>query len=183
MSDTQEASPTLNECVQEVEGVFPSDASLQDAIGRLTRAGFDRAALSLPAANPHPSNATPSAGAADPTTEDDQRQTRTLGSSMAATAAAFIGAGVTVATGGAALAAVAVAAGAGVAAGGAFSAAHMAAEGVAQDERDNAAAAGQLVLAATAKDPDAVLKATMAMQAAGASRVITVTRDGGALRA
>jgi len=76
-----------------------------------------------------------------------------------------------------------VAAGAGVAAGGAFSAAHMAAEGVAQDERDNAAAAGQLVLAATAKDPDAVLKATMAMQAAGASRVITVTRDGGALRA
>ena len=98
--ENQPESPTLPASVQEVQGVFPSDAALQDAIGRLTRAGFDRAALSLPAPNPTADEATPTQGADDPTTEDDIRQTRTMQTSMAATAAAFIGAGVTVATGG-----------------------------------------------------------------------------------
>jgi hypothetical protein len=177
----QSESPILNDSIQEVQGIFPTNAALQDAIGRLTRAGFDRAALSLPAANPAPSDATPAAGAENPVTEDDQQQLRTMRSSMAATAAAFVGAGVTVATGGAALAAGAVAAGLGLAAGGAVSAAHFGADTAAGEERDRAGAAGELVLAATAHDPDAVLKATMAMQEAGATRVATVTRHGGAL--
>jgi hypothetical protein len=170
--DNQEQAPTLNESIQEVQGIFPSDAALQDAVGRLTRAGFDRAAISLPAANP------PAAEAENPVTEDDTRQARTLGSSMAATAGAMVGAGVVVATGGAAVAAVAAAAGLGLVAGGA---AHTAAPTVQDDARDAAAAAGELVLSATAHDPDAVLKATAAMQAAGATRVATVSRTGGAL--
>ena len=176
--DNQEQAPTLNESIQEVQGIFPSDAALQDAVGRLTRAGFDRAAISLPAANPRAADATPSAGAENPVTEDDTRQARTLGSSMAATAGAMVGAGVAVATGGAAVAAVAAAAGLGLVAGGA---AHTAAPTVQNDARDAAAEAGQLVLSATAHDPDAVLKATAAMQAAGATRVATVSRTGGAL--
>jgi hypothetical protein len=176
-----QSSPTLNESVQEVQGIFPSDAALQDAVGRLTRSGFDRAAISLPAANPAAADATPTEGAADPHTEDDTRQSRTLQSSMAATAAAMLGAGVTVATGGAALVAAAAAAGMGVAAGGAVSAAHTAMEASQTHSRDSAAAAGQLVLAVAANDPDAAMKATMAMQAAGATQVSTVTRTGGAL--
>ncbi len=178
---TNQSSPTLNESIQEVQGIFPSDAALQDAVGRLTRSGFDRAAISLPAANPEASDATPTAGAQDPNTEDDTRQSRTLQSSMAATVAAMAGAGVTVATGGAALVAAAAAAGLGIAAGGAVSAAHSAMDASQSQGRDDAAAAGQLVLSVSANDPDAVMKATMAMQAAGATRVSTVTRTGGAL--
>ncbi len=177
----QTASPTLNDSIQEVQGIFPSNAALQDAVGRLTRAGFDRAAISLPAANPQASDATPTAGAENPYTEDDTRQTRTLQSSMAATAGAFLAAGVTVATGGAALVAAAAAAGAGLAAGGAVEAARAVSDNAQSNARDAAAASGQLVLSATAHDPDAVMKATMAMQAAGASRVETVTRTGGTL--
>ena len=178
---THLSSPTLSEAIQEVQGIFPSNAALQDAVGRLTRSGFDRAAISLPDASPDADDATPSAGAQNPDTEDDTRQSRTLQSSMAATAAGMVGAGVTIATGGAALVAVAAAAGLGIAAGGAVSAAHSAMDDNQGRERDAAAAAGQLVLSATANDPDAVMKATMAMQAAGATQVRTVTRTGGAL--
>ena len=181
MTSTNDFSPTLRETIQEVQGIFSTDAALKDAVGRLSRAGFDRASLSLPAANPHPSQATPSAGAEDPTTEDDQQQVRTLRSSMAATAAAMLGAGVTVATGGAALVAGAVAVGAAAAAGGTVAAAHVVADEAANSKRDAQGRAGQLVLSATAHDADAVLKATMAMQEAGATRVATVTRDGGGL--
>ncbi len=179
--DNQAESPTLAATIQEVQGIFPSNAALQDAVGRLTRVGFDRAALSLPAPNPNAAEATPSQGADDPNTNDDLQQTRTMQTSMAATAAAFLGAGVTVATGGAALVAAAAAAGLGAAAGGAVSAAHFAANNAYDEKRDAAAAAGELVLSAAANDSDAVMKATMEMQAAGATRVVTVTRQGGAI--
>ena len=178
-TDTNSKSPTLGEAIQEVQGVFPSNAALEDAIGRLTRSGFDRAAISLPIPSPGPAQTTPSAGAEDPNTEDDKRQTRTLQSSMAATAGAFLGAGVTIATGGLALPAVAAAAGMGLAAGGAVQAARAVSDSAQENQRNAAAASGQLVLSATAHDPDAVMKATMAMQAAGATRVQTVTRTGG----
>ncbi len=177
--NNQAESPTIAATIQEVQGIFPSNAALQDAVGRLTRVGFDRAALSLPAPSPNAADATPTQGADDPTTNDDMQQTRTMQTSMAATAAAFIGAGVTAATGGAALVAVAAAAGLGLATGGAVSAVHFAANNAYDEKRDASAAAGELVLSATAHDPDAVMKATMEMQAAGATRVVTVTRDGG----
>ena len=50
IDQTNLSSPTLNESIQEVQGVFPSDAALQDAVGRLTRSGFDRAAKASRAA-------------------------------------------------------------------------------------------------------------------------------------
>jgi hypothetical protein len=177
----QNASPTINDAIQEVQGVFPNDAALQDAIGRLTRLGFDRAALSLPAANPLAHDATPAMGAENPNTEDDVRQSRTLHSSMAASVGAMAGAAVTVATGGAALAAAAIALGAGAAAGGAMEAAHGVADAAQRESRSRAAAAGELVLAATAHDAEAVMKATDAMQLAGALRIATVRREGGAI--
>src|SRR5579862_3692060 len=49
LADTATPGPPLPEAVQEVRGFFPSDAALQDAIGRLSMAGFDRADISLPA--------------------------------------------------------------------------------------------------------------------------------------
>lgn len=175
MPNAEHAAP-LEKSVQEVQGVFPNDAALQDAIGRLTRLGFDRAGLSLPAANPAPYDATPESGAEDPNTEDDSRQARTLHSSMAASVGAMIGAGVTVATGGAALLAGAAALGVGAVAGGATAVAQTAGTNAVSRSHDESAAQGQLVLSALAPDADAVAKARVAMQQAGASRVETVTR-------
>jgi hypothetical protein len=174
-------SPRINDTIQEVQGIFPNDAALQDAIGRLTRAGFDRAALSLPTASPAYEDATPSFGAENPTTEDDMRQTRTLQSSMAATVGAMVGAGVTVATGGAAALAAAAALGLGAVAGGGVAAAHMAVDSSQSQDRDDAAANGALVLSATAHDADTVRKAQLGMQEAGALRVETVQRTAGAI--
>jgi hypothetical protein len=171
----------ISETIQEVRGVFPSDAALQDAIGRLTRLGFDRASLSLPAANPAPQDATPSGGAENPNTEDDSRQARTLHSSMAATVGAMVGAGVTVATGGAAAVAAAAALGLGAAAGGAVSAGHTALDTMQSENRDAAAASGQLVLSALAPDANAVAKARAAMHEAGATQVESVQRQAGSI--
>jgi hypothetical protein len=171
--------PTINNTIQEVQGVFPSDAALQDAIGRLTRAGFDRAAISLPSTHPAPEDATPTAGARNPNTEDDTRQSRTLQSSMAASVGAMVGAGVTVATGGAAAVAAVAALALGAASGGAVSATHLAVDAAQSHDRSQAAAAGELVLSATAHDAETVVKARMAMQDAGALHIKEVHRTGG----
>ena len=179
-SDTK-TGPSINDTIQEVQGIFPNDAALQDAIGRLTRAGFDRASLSLPTANPSYADATPSAGAQNPTTEDDMRQTRTLQSSMAATIGAMVGAGATIATGGAAALAGAAALGLAAAAGGGVAAAHMAVDSAQSQDRDAAAAKGALVLSATAHHEEDVQKAHLSMQEAGALRVETVQRTAGAI--
>ena len=177
-SPSGKPGPVINNAIDEVQGIFPSDAALQDAVGRLTRAGFDRAALSLPVASPARGDATPNEGAANPDTEDDARQLRTLGSSTAAVVGAAIGAGLTVATGGAALPALAAAAGLGLASGGGvFAAATAASEGQ-SEERNEAAASGQLVLAVNLRDVNEASKAEAAMREAGASRVETVRREG-----
>jgi hypothetical protein len=171
----------LNDAIDEVQGIFADDAALQAAVGKLTLAGFDRAALSLPAASPDRAEATPEAGAADPVMEDDTRQMRTMGTSAAATAGALIGAGVTVATGGAAGVAVAAAVGLGAMTGGAAMAATGAASQAGTDRRAAAAAAGTLVLAVRAEGPAETAKAETAMREAGATRVEKVRRIGGAI--
>jgi len=181
MASDVKQGPVINDRIQEVQGIFANDAALQEAIGRLTRAGFDRAALSLPAASPSPLEATPTAGAANPNTADDTRQSRTLHSSMAASVGAMIGAGVTVATGGAAAVAAAAALGLGAAAGGAVAAAHGVADAAQSLERNEAAGRGELVLSAAAPDALTVQKARAAMQEAGALRVEAVTRAGGGI--
>jgi hypothetical protein len=177
-TDLPKPGPMLVESIDEVQAIFPTDAALQDAVGRLTRSGFDRAALSLPAASPDGATATPEQGAANPDTEDDSRQLRTLGSSTAATVGAAIGAGLTVATGGAALPAVAAAAALGLVAGGGVFAASSAVSGAEHDRREDAGHAGALVLAVNLRDAAEAPKAEAAMREAGATRVERVRRQG-----
>ncbi len=181
MPATPHVQPALNEAIEEVQGIFPDDAALQVAIGNLTRLGFDRAQISLPAANPAAADATPEQGAADPVTEDDQRQMRTLGSSAAAAAGAMLGAGVTVATGGAAGLAIAAAAGLGALSGGAALAAGATVSHAASTARAADAALGQLVLAVSVQGPDSTARARTAMADAGASRVEAVRRVGASI--
>lgn len=169
-------TPAPDAAVHEVQGIFPNDAALQDAISRLTLAGFDRAELSLPATNPAANRDTPEMGAAPPTTQTDVRQARTMGTSMAGTIGAFAAAGATVATGGAA--GLAIAAAAAVGAGSAL-AANAAASGVEQaqaDERQQSAAAGELVLAVHAMTAARQAEATAILEAAGATRTGVVSR-------
>ncbi len=115
----------------EVVGLFRSRESLEAAISALTSAGWDRSELSLLGQqgvfDPEPPIGRESAeqAADDPQTsrapvvsEPDVRQGRTLATSLASVAAAFIAAGATVASGGTALVAIigAAAAGGGAAA-------------------------------------------------------------------
>ena len=179
MSDaTSQSGPMVPDAVEEVQGIFPSNAALEDALGRLRMAGFDHADFSLPATNPTSAQSTPNQGAADPLTEDDARQTRTLGTSMAGTIGAFAAAGATVATGGAAALAIAAAAAVGAGSALAANAAGTAAKQANEDTRDRSAAAGQLVLAVHAPTPDKRDSAERIMREAGATTVASVQRDG-----
>lgn len=177
----QTSSPALTGTVEEVQGVFPSDAALQDAIAKLTLAGFDRAAFSLPTTRPSAAAATPEAGAADPMTDTDVRQARTMGTSMAGTIGAFAAAGATIATGGAAAVAIAAAAAIGGGAALAANAAGNAASEVQSTTRDSAAAAGELVLSVHAPSAEQQSEAERIMREAGASRVESVRREGAAI--
>lgn len=177
-SETRTATPepTIADTVTELRGFFASDAALQDAISRLTMAGFDRAAISLPAPVPL-AEATPEHGAEDPNTEDDSRQMRALHASLAGSAAALLAAGVIVGTGGAAAPAVAAAVAAGAAAGGIAHTASRGAEEEQHEQREAAAARGDLVLAVRLTDRLQQLDAEAAMREAGATRIVLVRRD------
>jgi len=180
MTDTK-PGPTLNPGVQEVQGVFPSEAAMEAAMSKLTLAGFDRAALSLPHTRPAPGMATPELGADAPVTDTDMRQARTMGTSMAGTIGAFAAAGAVVATGGAAavaaVAAVAVGAGAALTA----NAAGNAADAAQSESRAEAAAAGTLVLSVAAPDAAKQSLAEQIMRSAGATKVAAIERNTGAL--
>ena len=177
MSDaTTNAGPSMAETVAEVQGVFPSNAALQDAMGRLRLAGFDYADLSLPTTQPSTGEATPNQGAAEPLGEDDTRSMRTMGTSMAGTIGAFAAAGATVATGGAAAVVIAAAAAVGAGSALAANAVGTAAKHEQEETRDEAAAAGELVLAVHAPTPAKQADATRIMREAGASSVGTVER-------
>lgn len=181
MSDTIKAGPAISETVSEVQGVFPTDAAMQGAAAQLTLAGFDHADFSLPATFGDSGNATPNDGAGDPLMDDDMRQARTLGTSMAGYAGAVAAAGATIATGGAAglaiAAAAAVSAGTAIAANAAGTAVK---DGKAAD-RDEAAAAGLLVLAVHTLDAGKRADAERIMRAAGATQVQAIERAGNAV--
>jgi hypothetical protein len=181
MSEAAKPGPAIAQSVEEVEGIFPSDAALEDAVARLTKVGFDRAELSLPAANPPPSQATPERGAETVTTETDMRQMRTLGTGLAASAAGMAAAGAVIATGGAAAAAVGAAAVAGLSAGALTDAAGKAGDRVRQESRAESAVRGDLVLAVRTGDPARQALAATLMQAAGATRTATVRRGDGTI--
>jgi hypothetical protein len=123
MSDLHASSQRIT---NEVVGLFRSPESLEAAISALTSSGWDRSELSLLAQkgafDPKPpiGRETAEQAADDPRTsrapvvsEPDIRQGRTLATSLAGVAAAFIAVGATVVTGGTALAAIIGAAAAG----------------------------------------------------------------------
>ena len=181
MSDTsqpimQDGSPAVAEHVEEVQGRFPSNATMQDAVARMTLEGFDRADFSLPKPGVSGGADTPTEGADAVTSEADKRQLRTMGTGMAGYLGAAAAAGATIATGGAAAVAVAAAAAVGVGAAAAASTGVTAVEADDTAELERMAAAGQLILAVRARDADMARKATDAMKAAGATEVATVTR-------
>lgn len=175
--DAAKAGPAIAPEIHEVYGMFATDAAMQDAVARLTQAGFDRADLSLPAVGNDAATATPEQGASNPNTDTDMRQVRTMGASMAGTAAAFAAAGLTIATGGVA----ALAIGAAVVAGGGAAALVETLGGAASDAqhsaRDEAAAHGELVLSVRTINAERVERATSLMQAAGAAKVAAATRE------
>jgi hypothetical protein len=162
------SSNTQTETMREVRATFATSDQMQDAVGKLNLAGFDRAEISLPGTG---SGASLSERAAPAATGDDAQQLRTLGVSTAAAAAALAAAGLTVATGGAAAPAVAAAAVAGGAVGGADYMAHRASDKAEQQSRDDRAESGALVLAVRAITSDKQAKAEEILRAAGATDV------------
>ena len=174
MSDTSKQGPTLKNTVSEVQGHFPSDAALQDAIGRLTLAGYDRADFSLPV--DQPAAPTPNESAENPVDDIDKAQMRTMGTGMAGFAGAAAVAGATLATGGAAAVAAAAAAAVGIGSGLAANAAGRAADNASTEKRDDRAAQGTLILAVRTTTPDEVAEVTQILGQAGATGITEVNR-------
>ena len=184
MSGTSEdQGPALDASIQEVQASFPNDATMQDALGQLGLAGYDRSDFSLPEDQTESTLQTPNQDAENPTDDTDKRQLRTMGSGMAGAAAAFALAGATIATGGAAgVAAV------GAAAVGAGAMATATSSGVAVDradaaKRDQKGAEGRLLLAVRTRDENQARQVMEIVRAAGATDARPVTRTDQALTA
>lgn len=182
MSDNTKAGPALDHTVYEVQGHFPNDAALQDALMRLNAAGFDRAQLSLP--DEHNTSATtPTEGAENPTDFVDKAQLRTMGTSMAAYAGAVAAGGATLATGGLAGVAIAAAAAVGVGAGLTANATGQAADAANVERHNEMGAQGRLILAVRTATAAEVEQATALMTQSGATDVQRVTQGEDALTA
>ncbi len=175
-TDGTKQGPALAASVAEVQGVFPNDDTMQDALSQLTLAGYDRADLSLPEEQHSAGATTPNEGADNPTDDVDKAQLRTMGTSMAGYAGAVAVAGAVIATGGAALLAVGGAAAVGVGTAAAANAAGQAADQVTVDERNRRGAAGTLILAVRTTTEAQARQVTELMQAAGATRINPVER-------
>lgn len=161
MSGSSEALPA-----RELRATFSSSGRMQEAVGKLSLAGFDRADLSLPVEGEGLANASAPAD-----TAEDAQQLRTLGSSTAATIAALAAAGVTVATGGAAAPAVIAALAAGGAIGGATYAVHGSSQAAEQHDRDERAAEGDLILTVHVASQEKRAAAQRILQEAGATNI------------
>lgn len=179
MSDsTEKDGPALKPSVQEVQGHFPSDDAMQDALGRLTLAGFDRADFSLPD-DRSATMQTPNETAENPVDATDKAQLRTMGTGMAGYAGAAAAAGVTLATGGAAGVALAAAAAIGAGSALAANAAGTAADNANVADRNARGTAGMLVLAVRTTSDEEVDEVTSILEAAGATQVEQIS--GGAM--
>ena len=165
-STEQNNDSTLAHSVQEVQGHFPDNATLEDALGRLTIAGYDRADFSLPdeqeAVMP-----TPNETAENPTDNIDQAQLRTMGTGMAGFAGAAAAGGAIIATGGAAAVAAAAAALAGAGSAGIAGATGVAVDRNETAKHDKRGAEGTLILAVRATSPEEVEEITFLMQQSG----------------
>ncbi len=170
MSDNPNTGPTFGE-LHEIRGRFDSSDKMTDAMERLEMAGFARADLSLPEADPPVERSTPESGAKPPDDEADAQAARTLHTSGVASVAALAAAGITVGTGGAAAPAFAAALGAGALAGGATFAVTKHADDEEQQDRDAKAAGGQLLLSVRVLDAAKLSEAEGILRDAGALEV------------
>lgn len=182
-TDGQKRGPALATSVAEVQGIFPNDDTMQDALSQLTLAGYDRADFSLPEEQHSGSASTPNESAENPTDDVDKAQLRTLGTGMAGYAGAVAVAGAVLATGGAALLAVGGAAVVGAGTAAAANAVGQAADQNAIDERNRRGVNGTLMLAVRTRTPAQAQQVIDLMQKAGASKVNPVTRSDDALTA
>ncbi len=176
LSSSDRSGPVVADEVSEIQALFASNATLEDAIVRLTSAGFDRADISIPDVSPTRDEATPEQGAANPNTEVDDQQMRTLHTGLAASVGAMAAAGAVVATGGLAAPAIAAAVAGGVGLGAAAQGVTRAADRIEDTARDEAAQRGELVLSVALRQPGQRTKAEAAMWRAGAMRVTAVSR-------
>jgi hypothetical protein len=165
-----------------VVGVFPDRASVERAIETLQSRGFNRAQLNLLAAAPDKAAAgeigqPTEALQKDALDQEDAANVQPLTAGVPATIAAFIAAGVTVASGGT-LAGVAIAA---LAAGGAAGAAGAGAGQLLRSEMDstyeNQLRRGGMILMARLWSPGEAETARTVMREAGASSVTDHTPD------
>lgn len=185
MSERAKEGPALSGTVQEVQGWFPGNDSLQAAIAKLALERYDRSDFSLPEDQ---GRARPSASAQDdgtevPETPIDHQQFRTMGTGMASYAGAVIAAGVVVATGGAAALAAGLAAAAGLGAAAVSEGIGKAAYQSRVDEYDRHGAAGTLVLAVHATTQAQADEVVRIMRESGASQTKLITHAGEALTA
>lgn len=181
-SSTKEG-PALATSVAEVQGVFPNDDTMQDALSQLTLVGYDRADFSLPEEQQASTANTPTEGAENPTDDTDKAQLRTLGTSMAGYAGAVAVAGAVIATGGAAALAVGGAAAVGLGTAAAANATGQAADQAAVDERNRRGAAGTLILAVRTTTQAQADQVIGIMQKAGATKATPINRGEDALTA
>jgi hypothetical protein len=175
------AGPALPDEVHEVQGSFPNDAALQDALGRLTLAGYDRADFSLPEDHPDGSPSTPNEGQNAATDDIDKTQLRTMGSSMAGFAGASAVAGATIATGGAAGVATLAAAAIGLGAAAAATGVGKMADQADVDERNRRGALGKLILAVRTRSGEQARQVMEVMRQSGATDARPITRTDDAL--
>jgi hypothetical protein len=175
----QKPGPTLATAIDVIEGTFLSDEALQDAISRLEVSGFDRADISVSEPSAEHTSGSPEQSAANPHTDEDTRQSRTLHTSLAASVGALAGAGSVIATGGAALPAVAAAVAGGVGLGAAMEGVTRATDKLQHEERNEAAAKGKLALSVRLRRAEQEPVALAAMRDAGAVQVDAVRRSSG----
>lgn len=185
MGESAKDGPAQSGTVQEVQGWFPDNKSLQAAIAELALERYDRTDFSLPEgkAVTNPSAAMPGEGAAAPETPIDHQQFRTMGTGMAGYAGAVIAAGIVVASGGAAALVAGLAAAAGLGAAAISEGIGKAAYQSHVDEYDRHGAAGTLVLAVHATTQAQADEVTRIMRENGASKTKLVTHAGEAITA
>ena len=185
MSECAKEGPAQSGTVQEVQGWFLDNDTLQAAIAELALKRYDRTDFSLPEDRipTRPADSLGDDDAEAPETPIDHQQFRTMGTGMASYAGAVIAAGIVVATGGAAALAAGVAAAAGLGAAAVSEGLGKAAYQSHVDEYNRHGAAGTLVLAVHVTTQAQADEVTRIMRENGASKTKLVTHAGEALTA
>ncbi len=185
MSESAKEGPALSGTVQEVQGWFPDNDSLQAAVAKLTLARYDRTDFSLPEDQvfANPASTTLTGGADAPETPIVHEQIREMGVGMVGYAGGAVAAFVVTATGGMAALAVGAAAVAGLGAAAVSEGIGRAAYQAHADKYDRSGAAGTLVLAVHATTQAQADEVARIMRESGASQTKLITHAGEALTA